>query len=73
MEHPLEAVDVELLAEDVCLPLPQPVRIPLPLLPVRAGLHPDVVAPVEPLEAPEGRRHALPLARQRVHQPAVVV
>ena len=73
MEHPLEASDVKRLAEDVGLPLPQPVRSPLPQLPGRAALRPDVLAPVEALEAPERRRHTLPLASQRVHEPAVIV
>ena len=73
MEHPLEACDVKRLAEDVGLSLEEPVRSPLPQLPGRAALRPDVVAPVEALEAPERRRHALPLASQRVDEPAVIV
>jgi len=73
MEHPLDAFDMSRLAKYLGLSLPQPVRSPLEQFPGIAALPPDVLAPVEPLEAPERRRHALPLACQRVHKPAVIV
>jgi len=73
VEHALEACDVKRCAEDVRLPLPEPLGAALPHLSISAGLGADVLAPVKALEAPEGGVHAAALARQRVYKAAVVV